>query len=112
EVRHLDRGGGDVRLADHAREGLAGEPRLLEPALLPRGARDRARILVVEPDAGREAEAEVVRPLCHQVDAEALAHLVEVDVARLDDRLVEGDRAVPLLLPPLAILLPQLHPAA
>src|SRR5262245_36924767 len=87
ELRHLYRGGGDVPLADRAGEAFAGEPRLLEPSLLPGGARDRARILVVEPDAGGEAESEVVRPFRHQVDPETLAHLVEVDVARLDDRL-------------------------
>ena len=46
-------------------------------------------LLVVERDAGRRAEAETARVLGDRVDAEPLPDLVEEDVARLDDRLVQ-----------------------
>src|SRR5262249_52013867 len=54
----LERRQDDVALSDRDRDGLAGEPGLAEPLLLPGAARIDAAALVLEPDAGGPAEAE------------------------------------------------------
>src|SRR5262249_42563924 len=81
------------------REGRAGEPGTMEPALLPLRVGNRACLLVLEPDPGGEPETEAPRVLGDQVDAEALSGLVEEHVARLDDGLVEAHVTVPAMAP-------------
>src|SRR5439155_11709538 len=85
-LRHLQGRRGHVSLADRDRERLAGEPRLVEAAALPLRIGDRARLLVFEADAGREAEAQAARVLGDAVDAETLARLVEEGLRRIDGR--------------------------
>src|SRR5207237_9342022 len=53
----------------------------------------------VGPGAGRAAEPETVGVLGDAVGAESASHLIEEDVARLDDRPVEVHAAVAALLP-------------
>src|SRR5262249_39833864 len=84
-----------VALADGNRERLAREPRLVEATPLPGRVGNGPGLLVLEPDAGRESEPEAVRVLRDRIDAQPLAHGVEEDVARLDDRRVEVDRPMP-----------------
>src|SRR5262249_14080424 len=99
QVRHLERRRRDVALPDRYRQSLAGEPGTMEPALLPLRVGNRAALLVLEPDAGREPETQAPRVLGDEVHAEPLSGLVEEDVARLDDGLVEAHVAVPAMAP-------------
>ena len=61
---------------------------------LPLGRRHQPLHLVRQVDAGLHAEAEQRRPLVDPIDAEHVADGVEVDVARLLDRVAQVDRAV------------------
>src|SRR5206468_13056109 len=96
---HLERRRRHVALAAGDREGLAREPRLVEPTALPLRVGDGPGLLVLETDAGRDAEPEAVGVLGDRIHAQPLTHRVEEHVARLDDRRVEADRAMPPLPP-------------
>src|ERR1700733_6988268 len=81
DLRHLQRSRRDVTLADGDREGLRRVPSLVVALLLPRRRRDGAGILVIEIDAGFDAESHQVGPLRNSIDAELDADVVKVDVA-------------------------------
>src|SRR5262249_52688538 len=93
-------------------EGLAREPRLVEPAAFPLRVGDGPGLLVLETDAGRDAEAEAAGVLRDRIHAQALAHRVEEHVARLDDRGVEADRPVPSFPPAAEEVVPEGYAAA
>ena len=111
-LRHLQRRDGDVPLPDRRRHGLARHPRPLEPAQLPLRVGNDARLLVLQADARRRAQAEAARPRRDGVDPEPLAELVEEHVARLDDRLVKGDRPVSAVPPAAEEVIAERHAAA
>src|SRR4030095_6079065 len=96
-----------VPRADRHREGLAGEPGLLEAPLLPLRVGDETCLLVLERHARRQAEPEAARVVGDGVDAELLAERVEEHVARLDDGPVQVDGAVPARLPAAEEVIPE-----
>src|SRR5271156_3131562 len=81
DLRHLQRGGRYVTLADGDRERFRGIPSLVIALLLPCRRRDGAGILVIEIDAGLDAESHQVGPLRNPIDAELYADVVKIDVA-------------------------------
>jgi hypothetical protein len=109
-VRHLQRRRRDVALPDRDRERLAGIPWLLEAPHLPGRVRNGAGLLMLELHAGHEAEAEAPRVLRDAVDREPRPVLVEEDVARLDDGLVQAHVAVPALPPAAEVMIAELRP--
>ncbi len=86
----------DRALADSDGNGLAGVPlrRALSIETRPLGRRHEARLFVRQVDAGLARQPEHGRVLVDRVDAEALADVVEVDVARALDRVAEVEAAV------------------
>src|SRR5262249_49854889 len=88
-----------VALADRGADRLAGLPGNAVMAELPGAARDDALVLARHVEIELEAEAEAVRHRGDLIDAEALAHLVEEDVAGLLDGVAHVDAAVAALLP-------------
>ena len=77
-------------LADGGIEGLRQVPlAVIEVLLLVAAVGDEARCLVRQVDACLCAKAEHARVLLEAVDAEAVAHLVEVDVIRVRERRAE-----------------------
>src|SRR5690606_9382993 len=105
-MRELQRRRQRVALADAGDDRLAREPDLilrpLELLALPLTRRHDPADLAVDVDAGRRPEAERVERVGEVVDAEADGEIVEIDVARLNERVVQIDVAVPLR-PPVAI---------
>src|SRR5262249_40523317 len=75
------------------------KPWLLESLEFPLGVRNKPGLLVVEVDAGLFPEAEGARPFGDLIDAQFVADLIKIDVARLHDAAAEIDRAVALFLP-------------
>src|SRR5258708_22689311 len=88
DLRHLERSGCDIALADGDRERFGGIPSLVVTLLLPCGRRDGAGIFVIEIDAALDAEAHLVGPLCDSIDAEFCSDVVKINVARPPDRIV------------------------
>ena len=80
-------------LPDRRIEGLRQIPIVFVDLLLVLAARHETFGLVGQIDARLRADAEHARILAETVDAEAIAHLVEVDVVRVGERLNEIDRA-------------------
>ena len=80
-VRELQRRGQIVALADAHRDGVAGEPLLLEAALLPFLRGQQSADFAVDVDAGLLAEAELADELVDGVDAQILRQAVEIGVA-------------------------------
>src|SRR6266436_1564298 len=111
QIRHLERRGGHVALADRDRERLALEPGLAEAPPLPLRVRDRPGLLVREGDAGGTPKPQAMRVLGDPIDAQPAPNLVEEHVARLDDGLVQVDGAVPALLPAVEEMVPEGHAA-
>ena len=88
-----------LALADADRNRFAGVPLLVAHAHLPFGGRHEPLILVRQIDSALHAEAERRRPLVDLVDAHHVGDGIEIDVARLLDRVTQIDRAVAALLP-------------
>src|SRR5205807_4470504 len=94
-ARNLYRRRQDGALANRHVRRVAEERRAPPP---PRG-RDEPRLLSRQVDARGRPEAEGARVARDRVHPDPEARLVEVDVAGLDDRVVEVDGAVTALLP-------------
>src|SRR5581483_6779861 len=90
---------GHVALTDGDRGRLAGKPRLLESLELPLGIGNQPGLLVVKGDAGLLPEAERACPFGDLIDAQFVADLIKIYVARLHDAAAQIDRAVTLFLP-------------
>src|SRR5271156_3031753 len=80
-LRHLQRRGRAVTLANGDREGLRGIPSLVVALLLPRRRRDGAGIFVIEIDAALDAESHLVGPFRDPIDAKFFSDVVKIDVA-------------------------------
>src|SRR5687767_3009774 len=90
---------GEIALADCNRERFTRKPRLAESLFFPFAVGDDAALFVVESGSGLLSQTERACPFCDPIYADPLPGLVEIDVARLDDRLVQIDRAMSLFLP-------------
>src|SRR5208282_4141620 len=97
DLRHLQRGGRDVTLADGDRERFRGIPALMEALLLPRRRRDGAGILMIEIDTALDSESELIGPFRNPIHAEFFPDVVKINVARPHDRIVQLDGAVALM---------------
>src|SRR6202451_4220603 len=111
DLRHLQRSGRDVSLADGDRERFRRIPSLVVALLLPCRRRNGAGFFVIEIDAALDAESHQVGPLRDPVDAEFFSDVVKIDVARAHDRVVQLDGAVALFAPAV-IFAPAAPPAA
>src|SRR5208337_1330730 len=110
-LRHLQRRGRDVTLADGDGERFRRIPSLVEALLLPRRRRNGAGILVIEIDAGLDSETELIGPFRNPIDAELLSNVVKIDVARPHDRIVELDGAVARFAPAMILASAEPHSA-
>src|SRR5208282_4816063 len=81
DLRHLERRGRDVTLADGDRERFRRVPSLMEALLLPRRRRDGAGILVIEINTRFDSETELIGPLRNSIDAELLSDVVKINIA-------------------------------
>ena len=99
EDRYLEGGHLDRALADRDRDRLTRMPDGIarHHPLLPVGVRHRSHLFVREIDPALLSEAERVGPARDALDPHVVPQVVEVDVARLDDGLAHGERAVPSL---------------
>src|SRR5208282_173458 len=111
DLRHLQRRGRDVTLADGDGERFRRIPSLVEALLLPRRRRNGAGILVIEIDAGLDSETELIGPFRNPIDAELLSNVVKIDVARPHDRIVELDGAVARFAPAMILASAEPHSA-
>ena len=89
--RELKRRGGDIALADAAADGLAGVPRLPQSLLLPGRVGNDGLLLAHQAEVVNLTEAERPRRGGETIDAEPICRLIEIDVARLLDRLMHVD---------------------
>ena len=96
---HLDGSGQIVTLADGYRDRIAFVPGLMESSLFPGQGSHQARHLLVQIEAGGRAQAEAPAPLGDAFNAQAPAHLVEIDVAGMHYGPVEVHGAVAALAP-------------
>src|ERR1019366_8895436 len=111
DLRHLERRGRDVTLADGDRERFRGIPSLVEALLLPRRRRDGAGILVIEIDAALDSESELIGPFRNPIDAKPFSDVVKINVARPHDRIVQLDGAVALMAPAMILASAEPQPA-
>ncbi len=86
-------------------------PALAEPPVEIRLVGHHARHLARQIDAGFPAETEETGDRGELVDIELLAELVEIRVARLDERVAEGERAVSPRLPAAEVPVAEPHSA-
>src|SRR6185503_16616224 len=97
-ARELNRRHEHVALADAGDHGLAGEPDLVlaarEVPLLPLARRHDATLLARDVEPRRGAETERRETARQVVDAHSDRELIEVDVARAHDCLMQADVAV------------------
>ena len=100
--RDLDRRHLELALADGHGDRLSGIPGRLEGLHLPLRARHEAFLLADEVDAGLPAQAEAGGGLGDRVDAHPPAERVEIDVARVPDRVGQVHGPVPRREPAVA----------
>ena len=96
--RHLHRRHQERSLADGDRDGFARVPRRAACLEAPSGSAP-TRLLAAHVDPGRQAEAEQPGVARDALDAQPLAELVEVDVARSAQGVAQVDAAVALAFP-------------
>ena len=107
----LQRRGQHVALADAGLHRIAVKPALIPLRALPGLGRHHALNLAGYVDHQIVAKAQTPGDLGHLLRSDALAHLVEPAVARLDQRLPHIHAAVALALPAVEGLRPDLGPA-
>ena len=90
-------------MADADADRLTGKPDLLGRALVgaafPFGGWHEPGLFARNVDPGEISEAELAHEIVHVVDAESFRDRVEINVARLLDRVAHGNGAMPLGLP-------------
>src|ERR1043165_5365048 len=98
-VSKLQRRHSDIALTNGDGDGLAWKPGLAVSFSLPFGTGNRAASFIIQGDTRLFSQSECIRPFCNSINTELGTELVEIGIARLDDRFVQIHCAMTALFP-------------